>query len=61
MTLFLVTFAVIVVIVGIMSVGVMFGRPSIKGSCGGVGGGCLCARGKKGCDEGPTQPDDKDS
>lgn len=53
MTVFFVTFAVILVIVGIMSIGVMFGRPAIKGSCGGAGGGeCLCAQGKKGCDEG---------
>lgn len=52
MTIFLITFAVIAVIVAIMAVGVLFGRPAIKGSCGGVGGSeCLCAQGKKSCDD----------
>nr|WP_286294157.1 DUF539 domain-containing protein [Methylomarinovum sp. IN45] len=61
MTLFLVTFAVIAVIVGIMAIGVMFGRPAIKGSCGGVGGGeCLCAQGRKGCDAGLPEDAKKD-
>ncbi len=54
MTVFLVTFAIIAVVVGIMSIGVVFGRPAIKGSCGGAGGGeCLCSQGKKGCESGP--------
>jgi len=53
MTVFLVTFVIIAVVIGIMSIGIMFGRPAIKGSCGGVGGGeCLCAQGKQGCEEG---------
>ncbi|GAB6068214.1 hypothetical protein JCM13664_15330 [Methylothermus subterraneus] len=52
MSVFLVTFAVIAVVFGLMAIGVLFGRPAIKGSCGGVGGGeCLCAQGKKGCDK----------
>jgi hypothetical protein len=53
MTIFLMTFAGIAVIVGLMAIGVVFGRPAIKGSCGGVGGSeCLCAQGKKSCDDG---------
>ncbi len=53
MIVFLVTFVVIASIVAIMAIGVIFGRPAIKGSCGGVGGSeCLCAQGKKGCDQG---------
>jgi uncharacterized protein len=45
MNLFLVTFAMIGIIVLLMSVGVIFGRKAIKGSCGGVGanGACICA------------------
>lgn len=43
MTLFLITFAVIAIVVFIMAVGVMFGRHAIKGSCGGQGGAeCVC-------------------
>ena len=43
MTVFLVTFALMVVVVAIMAVGVMFGRQAIKGSCGGAGNGsCVC-------------------
>lgn len=43
MTLFLITFGVIAVVIAIMSVGVIFGRHAIKGSCGGVGGAeCVC-------------------
>lgn len=53
MTVFLVTFAIIAVVIGIMSIGIIFGRPAIKGSCGGAGGGeCLCAQGKHGCEDG---------
>ncbi|MFN3919618.1 MAG: DUF539 domain-containing protein [Methylohalobius sp.] len=52
MTVFLMTFAVIAVVVGMMAIGVLFGRPAIKGSCGGVGGSkCWCAQGKKSCDD----------
>jgi len=43
MTLFLITFAAIAVVIAIMSVGVMFGRHAIKGSCGGEGeADCVC-------------------
>ncbi|GEM_PF-301409 len=43
MTLFLITFAFIAVVIAIMSVGVIFGRQAIKGSCGGSGGAeCVC-------------------
>lgn len=43
MSIFLITFAVMVVVVAVMAVGVVFGRPSIKGSCGGANNGeCTC-------------------
>jgi hypothetical protein len=43
MTLFLITFAVIAVVITMMAIGVMFGRQAIKGSCGGSGGAeCVC-------------------
>lgn len=43
MTLFLITFAVIAIVVAIMAIGVIFGRQAIKGSCGGSGGAeCVC-------------------
>lgn len=43
MTYFLVTFAVMLVVVVIMAIGVMFGRRAIKGSCGGLNTGeCVC-------------------
>lgn len=43
MTLFLITFAVIAIVITIMAIGVMFGRQAIKGSCGGSGGAdCVC-------------------
>ncbi len=43
MTVFLVTFLVMLVVVGIMAIGVIFGRKAIKGSCGGASNGnCVC-------------------
>jgi len=36
MTSFLVTFLVMVVVIAIMSVGVIFGRKPVQGSCGGM-------------------------
>jgi len=43
MTYFLVTFLFMLIAVGFMAVGVMFGRKAIKGSCGGVNNSnCVC-------------------
>lgn len=42
MTIFLITFAVIGIVVFIMSIGVIFGRQAIKGSCGGNSKDCVC-------------------
>ncbi len=40
---FLITFAVMLIVIAIMAVGVIFGRQAIKGSCGGTGGAdCVC-------------------
>ena len=39
----LITMAVFGSIMFIMALGVMFNRPPLKGSCGGVGGDCPCA------------------
>ncbi len=41
----LLSFAVIALVIAAMAIGVMAGRPPIKGSCGGLnGGGCeLCS------------------
>jgi hypothetical protein len=44
MTLFLITFAIIAVVIALMSIGVMFGRSAIKGSCGGVNSDCACVQ-----------------
>jgi len=30
------------IVIGIMAIGVMFGRRSIKGSCGGINSNCVC-------------------
>lgn len=38
---FLATFAVMLVVLAIMAIGVLFGRHAIKGSCGGTGN-CIC-------------------
>ena len=35
MTYFLITFVVMLIVIAIMSIGVIFGRRAIKGSCGG--------------------------
>jgi hypothetical protein len=43
----LVTFAVMLAVIGAMAVGVMNGRKTISGSCGGLnGGGCELCSGK---------------
>jgi hypothetical protein len=44
MTLFLITFAIIAVVIALMAIGVMFGRDAIKGSCGGVNSDCVCVQ-----------------
>ncbi len=45
MAIFLATFIFILVVMLIMSIGVMFGRKAIKGSCGGVNSGaCGCVK-----------------
>lgn len=41
MAYFLITFAVMVVVIVIMAIGVIFGRHAIKGSCGGTKD-CIC-------------------
>jgi len=43
MSTFLVSFVVIAVVIFIMSIGVIFGRHAIRGSCGGPGASdCIC-------------------
>jgi hypothetical protein len=45
MATFLATFVFILIVMVIMSVGVMFGRKAIKGSCGGINNGaCACVK-----------------
>lgn len=46
MAVFLITFAVFLIVVSIMAIGVIFGRDAIKGSCGGKGNGeaCVCVK-----------------
>jgi hypothetical protein len=43
MVYFVITFALMLIVVLVMAVGVIFGRKAIKGSCGGVNNGaCVC-------------------
>ncbi|MDE0949911.1 MAG: (Na+)-NQR maturation NqrM [Halioglobus sp.] len=57
MTLFLISMLVIGLVMAAMAVGVIFGRPPIKGSCGGMGAlgvdaACdLCGGNPQRCDE----------
>ena len=45
MATFLATFILFLIVMTIMSVGVMFGRKAIKGSCGGINSGaCGCVK-----------------
>ena len=59
MTLFLISMLVIGLVMAAMAVGVIFGRPPIKGSCGGMGAlgvdaACdLCGGNPQRCDEEP--------
>ena len=43
MNIFLATFAVMLIFIGLLAIGVMFGRRAIKGSCGGLNNAnCVC-------------------
>jgi uncharacterized protein len=43
MNYFLATFALMLIVIALMAIGVMFGRRAIKGSCGGLNtGSCVC-------------------
>ncbi|MFZ2725347.1 MAG: (Na+)-NQR maturation NqrM [Methylococcaceae bacterium] len=44
MTYFLITFVIMLVVIGIMAIGVIFKRNAIKGSCGGgkSAAECIC-------------------
>jgi hypothetical protein len=45
MATFLATFVFILIVMVIMSIGGMFGRKAIKGSCGGINSGaCACVK-----------------
>jgi hypothetical protein len=53
MTYFLATFVFMLIVIGIMAIGVIFGRKAIKGSCGGANNGnCVCI---KKCDKRKAQ------
>ncbi len=45
MNIFIITLCVFLLVILAMSVGVIFGRQRIKGSCGGLGGCELCDSG----------------
>jgi hypothetical protein len=63
MTLFLMTMLVIGLVIAVMAVGVMAGRPPIKGSCGGMGAlgvnsACeICGGNPQRCEEETRRPD----
>jgi hypothetical protein len=63
MTLFLMTMLVIGLVIAVMAVGVMAGRPPIKGSCGGMGAlgvnsACeICGGNPQRCEEETRSPD----
>ena len=46
----LLTFAVLLIVIAAMAIGVMYGRKPISGSCGGLnGGGCELCSGNGSC------------
>jgi hypothetical protein len=47
-TLFLISFLIIAIVFTIMAVGVIFGKITLKGSCGGLNNSeCLCSQSKQ--------------
>lgn len=51
MTTILFTVGLMATAMALMAVGVMMGRPELKGSCGGVGGaGCQCSSPSESCE-----------
>lgn len=51
MTTVLLAIAMMALLMTIMAVGVMMGRPELKGSCGGVGGAeCQCSSPSESCE-----------
>jgi hypothetical protein len=42
LSMLLVTFVVLLTVIGAMAIGVMFGRRAISGSCGGIAGNGKC-------------------
>ena len=51
MTTVLLAIGMMALLMTIMAVGVMMGRPELKGSCGGVGGAeCQCASPSESCE-----------
>ncbi|MGR9108753.1 MAG: DUF539 domain-containing protein [Gammaproteobacteria bacterium] len=45
MTLFILTLVLMIAVVAVMAIGVIFGRASLRGSCGGPGAGnCICIK-----------------
>lgn len=42
LSMFLVTFVVMLSVIGAMAIGVIFGRRAISGSCGGIAGNGRC-------------------